>query len=1097
MPRRRNTSNVETEEAKRRRLAENQRRHRAQLSNQRIEQIRLLDAAAHRGSPVNNEQRRALRPVGRLINNRRSRNTALLPNNFDENNIHENNLGPMSEKCRYCKALYFKNENMNSCCERGLVILDPVRIHPEIQSYLDGSNEHSQNFRKNVRSYNSAMAFASMGAKLDDSLTNKGPFCYRIHGQTYHRMGSLHPQEGIKPSYAQLYILDSSEATDARMGNAANSKCIRSVMESLQNLLEDVNPFAALYKNMLAFEEAEKLKGNPAVNVQMIFLGDKTIHPGRINAPSVVNGDIAAIFQNSDGEPPSNRDIMVHSKTGNLQNISILNKHCDPMCYPLLFPYGDPGFTLYMKKSSRPNQNLENSNSDSEQEVEDGSPRDITPLQWYSYHFAMREGFSQFLNSGKLSHQYMVDAYCKSEANRLSYIRQFQDKLRAEDYDVLSKYVENNPQAHVPIGKKVILPSSFHGSPRNMAQNYQDAMAMVKKYGKPDLFITFTCNPKWKEIKENLLPGEQPCDRPDLIARVFRLKLKLLLKDLKEKHIFGRVIAMLHVIEFQKRGLPHAHILLILVPEDKAWEKERVDKIVCAELPNKETHPRLFEVIKTCMIHGPCGQLNQNSPCMENGKCKKEFPKDFCAETNCNVNGYPKYERKDDGNFIEIAGNKVDNRWIVPYNPFLSLKYNAHINVEICTSINSVKYLFKYVYKGHDCANIKFSNVNNEDNSPFAWDEIKWYVDGRYVSAPEGCWRLRKYEMHKQTHHIERLNVHLEDKQSLCFEPGQEARAVEEKREKSKLLAWFRLNQKDLSARKYLYLQIPEYYTWNGKNAEWKPRKRGKDTTIGRMYTVSPTDREKYFLRLLLLHVPGAKNFQDLRKVEGFAHVFETYQEACVARGLLDDDKEWDICLTEAEVMQMPIQLRQLFAFICVMCEPSDPLALFEKHKLAMLEDYVRKYPTGDTALNMALCEIQSVLSSHQKNLQDFNLPSIPRSFFENHEPVLADDVFDPEEEKLKYEEKYAMLNPEQKSAFDEIVNAIECPELQQRAFFIDGPGGSGKTFLYNTLMHYIRGKNKIVYPCAFTGIAATLLTGKIFSKSSLIFFNLKFIINK
>ena len=85
----------------------------------------------------------------------------------------------------------------------------------------------------------------------------------------------------------------------------------------------------------------------------------------------------------------------------------------------------------------------------------------------------------------------------------------------------------------------VILPSSFQGSPRALLQNYQDAMAIIAKFGKPDLFITFTCNPKWKEVTENLYEGEQPSDCPHLLARIFKLKLKELINDICVHQIFG------------------------------------------------------------------------------------------------------------------------------------------------------------------------------------------------------------------------------------------------------------------------------------------------------------------------------------------------------------------------------------------------------------------------------------------------------------------------------------------------------------------------------------------------------------------------------
>ena len=106
-------------------------------------------------------------------------------------------------------------------------------------------------------------------------------------------------------------------------------------------------------------------------------------------------------------------------------------------------------------------------------------------------------------------------------------------------------------------------------------------------------------------------------------------------------------------------------------------------------------------------------------------------------------NGYPLYHRKDNGRTVRVQCVDVDNRWVVPYNPYLSRKYSAHINVEVCMSVKSIKYLYKYVYKGHDCARIEFNEVYNHD-------EIKTFVDARYVIATQAAWRLLKFRMHQQ-----------------------------------------------------------------------------------------------------------------------------------------------------------------------------------------------------------------------------------------------------------------------------------------------------------------------------------------------------------
>ena len=78
---------------------------------------------------------------------------------------------------------------------------------------------------------------------------------------------------------------------------------------------------------------------------------------------------------------------------------------------------------------------------------------------------------------------------------------------------------------------------------------------------------------------------------------------------------------------------------------------------------------------------------------MDAGKCTKNFPKEYCNETIMSVNGYPQYRRRNDGATVLKNGFYVDNQWVVPYNKYLSKKYKAHINVEICSTINSVKYL--------------------------------------------------------------------------------------------------------------------------------------------------------------------------------------------------------------------------------------------------------------------------------------------------------------------------------------------------------------------------------------------------------------------
>ena len=138
-----------------------------------------------------------------------------------------------------------------------------------------------------------------------------------------------------------------------------------------------------------------------------------------------------------------------------------------------------------------------------------------------------------------MTQQYIVDSYIKTEANRLNYIRLNQKNIRADTYQGLTDYFKTKtPKVKRP-GRKIILPSKFIGSPRSQIQNYQVAMAIVTKFGKPDLFITFTCNPNWREINENIQPYEKASDRPDVVVRVFKQKLEDCLYDIEQRHCFG------------------------------------------------------------------------------------------------------------------------------------------------------------------------------------------------------------------------------------------------------------------------------------------------------------------------------------------------------------------------------------------------------------------------------------------------------------------------------------------------------------------------------------------------------------------------------
>jgi len=204
-----------------------------------------------------------------------------------------------------------------------------------------------------------------------------------------------------------------------------------------------------------------------------------------------------------------------------------------------------------------------------------------------------------------------------------------------------------------------------------MQQLCQDALAINRYFGGEDLFITMTANSAWPEIKNALLYNQTPTKHPNLISCVFHAKLHSLIKDIKGG-MLGDILGYLYTIEFQKRGLPHAHIIVFLKPYAKLRTPEQVDSLMSSEFP--VDNPELFELIKKFMIHGPCGAQNRQSSYMENGVCTKGFPKPFNECTSITEDFYARTRHLNTGQTISTGQGdryQVDNRWVVCYSKYL------------------------------------------------------------------------------------------------------------------------------------------------------------------------------------------------------------------------------------------------------------------------------------------------------------------------------------------------------------------------------------------------------------------------------------------
>jgi hypothetical protein len=170
--------------------------------------------------------------------------------------------------------------------------------------------------------------------------------------------------------------------------------------------------------------------------------------------------------------------------------------------------------------------------------------------------------------------------------------------------------------------------------------------------------------------------------------------------------------------------------LVFLKDRTISMDPSIIEKFISAEIPDKELYPVAYTAVENYMIHGSSGEANKILVCMEDNRCTNHFPKAFNPETTIDEEGFPLYKRHNDDRYVKKGKIGLDNRYVIPYNMDLLVKYQTHINVEWCNMSRSVKYLFKYIYKGLDYVVVVLKEKGLKENQI---DEIKRYWEMRYI----------------------------------------------------------------------------------------------------------------------------------------------------------------------------------------------------------------------------------------------------------------------------------------------------------------------------------------------------------------------------
>ncbi|KAL7129113.1 hypothetical protein ABFS83_13G041800 [Erythranthe nasuta] len=510
-------------------------------------------------------------------------------------------LGDQSFVCESCGAMMWYGERLDKhknaskpkillCFMDGKVQLPNFKEPPALLSnLLFGRDRRSRHFQDNIRSYNTMFSFTSVN--VETSINNgAGPYTFLLHGQNYHLLESLLPEEGARPKFDQLI--------NAVRSRNNSHDLDPTTVSSLKDMIDNSNILARSYR---AARDRICINREQGVKLKLVK------------------------SQSTDG---------LQTQSKKLQRISELHPLYLALQYPLIFPYGEDRY------------------------------REEIPLRETSRSNSRKRKY-------KLFQQLNVDAFSMVESQRLIFIRLNQAQLRVDMYKSIEERVGSGDNDGKSVGTRIIIPITYTNGPRYMFNNFMDALQICNWIGFPSLYITITCNPKWPEIRGLKYTNLRPEDRPDVLCRIFKMKL------------------------------------------------DNIDRIISAGIPDKTSDRKMYKLVKKYMIHGPCGQANMKSPCTNNGVCSKQFPKRFVQRTEAGEDGYHSYKRMDNGRIVTKKNIVPDNGFVVLYYRDLLLKYRAHINIELCNQNKSIKYMFKVT--------IAFHKSQNTHGGPDIHDEIKMY----------------------------------------------------------------------------------------------------------------------------------------------------------------------------------------------------------------------------------------------------------------------------------------------------------------------------------------------------------------------------------
>ncbi|WVZ52016.1 hypothetical protein U9M48_003111 [Paspalum notatum var. saurae] len=337
--------------------------------------------------------------------------------------------------------------------------------------------------------------------QMTTNMKDCGIYTFRAHGMLYHNMRSFGREAGAERKHLELYFYDDDPSLEHRYRKCRKERLEKDkeVIDHLVRILRG-NPYSSI---LGGWGKRENLDDR-----HIEFNLDQMLDQKTYNTP--ITSEVAAVWvEGSERRGQFSKSVMLHGKGRSSHGIRLYHGCYDALSYPLFFPRGELGWHANITKADKTMAEVQayratHRKRDQNDDDEPDSPSHlcVSVRDYYCYKFQIRPGiFNPILHGKRLFQQFAVDTYIKIESSRLDYIRNNQEWLRADLYQGLVDSLHAGEARADHVRKRTVLATSFIGGPRDLRRRFMDAMALVRKYGKPDIFLTMTCNPNWDEIK--------------------------------------------------------------------------------------------------------------------------------------------------------------------------------------------------------------------------------------------------------------------------------------------------------------------------------------------------------------------------------------------------------------------------------------------------------------------------------------------------------------------------------------------------------------------------------------------------------------------